>query len=575
MSAPAGSAPLPHRSVANIRSSPGSGHHHHHHSGPSTPLRAIPSNYGSPSSLRADEEIIIVELGTRKIQVGFSGDPAPRGCVWFGPDQQRRVGDFRDWQADYRYDWRSAAAGGLWGKDHELWQFDVRGLDLALVGDKLERALREAFTKYMLIDSRPRRMVCVLPSGLPIPLLSTALDTIFSRFQPPTISLLSSPLALAVGAGVRSALIVDLGWSETVVTSVYEYREVVSKRSIRGGRMLVEQTHKLLAKRLPEAQRGLASDNPDGSREYALGFEECSDITARMVWCRPRHTSATAQQSFDGLPTVHEQDEAELRDPPSSASTGTVTIPIKSCRSPTSLELPFDALAEPCESAFFESQYLHSSFDDHELPLHLLVYRSLLQLPLDVRALCMSRIIFTGGCSSVLGLRGRIFDEVAHLVHERGWDPVQGKGVEQLRTNPKLEKKGSRRAADGPTGMVFQFRGGEEQDGVWHDAANTVPEVDPIEEQLNRGTDRRPRVQGELRAIESLGAWSGASLITHLKAPAVATIDREFWLQHGAAGASKASDVDHKTQRQSLGPGGLMRGSASGSAWTLGVWGAT
>jgi hypothetical protein len=143
MSAPAGSAPLPHRSVANIRSPSGA-------SGPSTPLRPIPSNFGSPSSLRADEEIIIIEFGTRKLQVGFSGDPAPRGCVWFGPDQQRRVGDFRDWQTDYRYDWRSAAAGGRWGKDHELWQYEVRGANLGLVGDRIERALREAFTKYYL-----------------------------------------------------------------------------------------------------------------------------------------------------------------------------------------------------------------------------------------------------------------------------------------------------------------------------------------------------------------------------------------------------------------------------------------
>lgn len=149
MSAPADLAPQ-HRSVANIRSPTGARHghqHHHHHSGPSTPLRPITSNYGSPSNLRADEELIIIEFGTRKIQVGFSGDAAPRGCVWFGPEQQRRAGDFRTWQTDYRHNWRSTAAGGLWGKDQELWQYDVRGLDLNLVGDKLEKALREAFTK--------------------------------------------------------------------------------------------------------------------------------------------------------------------------------------------------------------------------------------------------------------------------------------------------------------------------------------------------------------------------------------------------------------------------------------------
>ncbi|KAL1838193.1 hypothetical protein VTJ49DRAFT_2950 [Mycothermus thermophilus] len=557
------SAPLPHRSVANIRTPSGAGQ-----SGPSTPLRNISSSFSSPSSLRADDEIIIIEFGTRKLQVGFSGDAAPRGTIWFGPDQLRRAGDFRDWQLGYRYDWRSAAAGGSWARDYELWRYDVRSVDLGLVGDKVERALRDAFTKYMLIDSRPRRMVWVLPSSLPIPLLSAALDSVFTRFQPPTVSLLSSPLALAVGAGVRSALVVDLGWSETVVTSIYEYREVAAKRSIRGGRMLVEQTHNLLAKHLPQSAEGDAD-----SQEHVLSFEECSDITSRLVWCKPHPT------------TGQEEEDAATR-------SATVRIPLTSWLSPTTLELPFDDLSEPCETAFFDTQYTLTSFDDDELPLHLLVYRSLLQLPLDVRATCMSRIIFTGGCSAVLGLRKRILDELSHLIQQRGWDPVRGKAVEKLLTNPKLQRPpaAARRSHNNPeTAPPAQENVGEERDGVWHDhdhsaapaASYMEPEPDPIEEQLKRGSgsgsgsgsDQRTSVRGELRVIESVGAWSGASLATHLKTMAVATIDREVWLQHGATGASKPSEVDHKVQRQSLGPGGLMRGSAAGGAWTLGVWG--
>ncbi|KAL2159768.1 hypothetical protein VTH06DRAFT_1901 [Thermothelomyces fergusii] len=567
------SAPFPHRSVASVRLTPGLGHHHH--TGASTPLRSISSNFGSPSSLRADEEIVIIEFGTRKLQVGFSGDPAPRGCIWFGPDQQRRAGDFRVWQTDYRYDWKTAAAGGLWGKDHELWQYDVRGVDLGLVGDKIEKALREAFTKYLLIDSRPRRMVWVIPSSLPIPLLSAALDSVFTRFQPPNISLLSSPLALAVGAGVRSALVVDLGWAETVVTGVYEYREVGTRRSIRGGRMLVEQTHKLLAKHLPQTQNWL-----DEIQDHVLSFEECSDITARMVWCKP------CRASSDGLGPVREQDGGEPQIHAASGRTSSVKIPLRSWLSPTTLELPFEALAEPCEDAFFDSQHALTTFDDHELPLHLLVYQSLLQLPVDVRALCMSRIIFTGGCSNVLGLRRRIFDEVSQLVQDKGWEPVQkwwdpvkrrAVGVEQLRTDPELKKRVLPKASSTPAipAPSEYEHGSPEQDEVWHDAPNTINEVDTIEEQLKRRFDEVPPVHGELRAIESLGAWSGASLATHLKGTAVATIDRDLWLQHGAAGASRASDVDHKTQRQSLGAGSLIRNSAAHHAnWTLGIWGA-
>jgi hypothetical protein len=140
---------LPHRALSSIRAggttnAPGGGSP----ASPSTPLRHIHSAFGSPSSLRAEDEVVVVEFGTRSLKVGFVGDPVPRGFVTFGPEQSRRVGDFRAWQSDSQDDWRKRATGKDWGRDYELWKFDVRGLDLGLVGDRVERGLREAFTKY-------------------------------------------------------------------------------------------------------------------------------------------------------------------------------------------------------------------------------------------------------------------------------------------------------------------------------------------------------------------------------------------------------------------------------------------
>ncbi|KAK3683877.1 hypothetical protein B0T22DRAFT_469074 [Podospora appendiculata] len=540
-------------------------------------MRPITSTFASPSSLRAEEDIILIEFGTRKLLVGFAGDAAPRGAIWFGPEQQRRVGDFRAWQSDYHPDWRNGASGDQWGRDYELWRSDVRDLDLGLVGDKIERALRDAFTKYLLIDSRPRRIACVIPSGLSIPLLSVTLDSLFGRFQSPTVSLLSPPVSLAIGAGVRSALVIDLGWAETVVTAVYEYREVQCNRSIRGGRMLTEQTHRFLAKHLPHNQKKPETENPDESQEYVLSFEECEEITMRLAWCKPHPTSATAKPA-EGLSTVEEHDESDDRRP-SSATEQPVfaAIPLKSTSPPVTLELSYNLLTEPCENTFFDSRYSPASFDDHELPLHLLVYRCLLQLPVDVRSMCMSRIIFAGGCANVLGLQGRIFDEVSQIVRERCWDPVTGKVLEQKRGNLEQmkQKARARLAGSGPAGATAQPGAGE-QDGVWHDAANIKPEVDPVDEQLKKRGDQLPQDQGELRAIESIGAWSGASIISHLKIAAVATVDRDLWQQQGAAGASKPGEVDPKMQqRQSLGAGGFMRGAGAGhNPWTLGTWGA-
>lgn len=145
---------LPHRAVSSIRGGGGAGTTSINTSGaalsstdnPRTPHRSIPSMpsaYSSPSSVRAEDEVIIIEFGSRKLRVGFAGDAVPKAVVGFEPEGSRRVGDFRRWEAGYVDNWRKKG----WGNEHELWRGDIRGLDLGLVGDRMERGLREVFNK--------------------------------------------------------------------------------------------------------------------------------------------------------------------------------------------------------------------------------------------------------------------------------------------------------------------------------------------------------------------------------------------------------------------------------------------
>lgn len=405
---------------------------------------------------------------------------------------------------------------------------------------------------------------------LPVPLLSAVLNTIFNRFQAPFVSLLSSAVTATVAAGVRSALVIDLGWAETTVTSVYEYREVRCARTVRAGRVLVDGVHELLREAL-----GREGGQEEQQQQRIVSFDECEDIACRLLWCR-RPDRVSSGKSPQGLPTLHEQDESDAGRPRETGPADVVSIPLRTSQPPTTVQVPFQKLAEVCEKQMLDLQCVPTSFDDHELPVHFLIYQQLLRLPMDVRAVCMSRIIFIGGCANVLGLKGRIFDELTSIVNERGWDPVQGHGVQQLKTNPKLRRSNSRQASSGPVGIASQQGDVEDdQDGVWHDAANAAPEPDPVEEQLRRGRGRAPAMRGTLRCIGSLGAWGGASLACQLKIASVATVDRELWLLHGPNGASKPGEMDVRMQqRQSMGPGGLLRGSGAGqTSWTLGTWG--
>ncbi|KAL8750279.1 MAG: hypothetical protein Q9184_006475, partial [Pyrenodesmia sp. 2 TL-2023] len=193
-------------------------------------------------------------------------------------------------------------------------------------------------------------------------------------------------------------------------------------------------------------------------------------------------------------------------------------------------------------------------------PLPHLLYKTLLALPPDVRAQCMSRIIITGGGSHIPGLKTRLLNELKAIVEKRGWDPVYGdvaiKAREHLQTvrNTRLHQK---------------------QDVVGWDAKTPThleSQVDaPFAEKLDAEKRRRAKevVAGEIRGVETLGAWAGASLVAGLKVKGVVEIDRDSFLANGLAGAKKEAEITHATQRMSL---GTRLGQGEKGGWTLGAW---
>ena len=116
---------------------------------PRTPTNTSSSlSLGATSpSARSEDDCLVFEFGTRFLRVGFAGDSTPRGVLGFGPHSQWRAGDYRQWEMGYEDNWRRRKGGRRWGEAHELWQADLRNVDLGLVEDKIERAVREAYTQ--------------------------------------------------------------------------------------------------------------------------------------------------------------------------------------------------------------------------------------------------------------------------------------------------------------------------------------------------------------------------------------------------------------------------------------------
>ncbi|TIA20106.1 actin-like ATPase domain-containing protein [Aureobasidium pullulans] len=453
---------------------------------PHTPLltRSLSSQLGSPgASYRAEEDSLVYEIGSRSFRAGFAGDSAPRCIIPFAPDQNKRLNDFTTSSTPLRSE-------NDWAKDWELWDLDLRNMNLGLIEDKIERAVRSAHTNYLLLDQRPRKVFLVLPSTLPHPLVSITLNVVFNAFQPGSIQLWGTPVLCAVSAGLRSALVIDIGWHETTVTALYEYREIIHRRSTRAAKALTQNMADTLRKHTPSSN--------------GVSFETAEDITMRMAWCR---------------------------NPNAEQPTEEVAIPIGN----SSAQISSSDLAEPVEEAFFSTPVPLEQIDDHDLPLHLLAYRCLLSLPLDVRAICVARILITGGASDIPGLKPRLLREIENIVNTKGWDPVMNYGsATEKRQRAARQQDIILPTRTKPPDAIALDKPIDSQSDEQIPARDTPQERDEVAEKLQREVQKRGiTIQGVVRGVETLGAWAGASLVASLKVDAAFEIKRDDFLKNG------------------------------------------
>lgn len=524
---------------------------------PSTPQHQLRSNNSSfastssaSSSFRGEEDAIIFEFGSRWLRAGFEGDSAPVCVVGCGPEDCRRAGDYRGWvkgseQADGS---RQGIKAEEWTSQYELWKMDLRDVDLGLVEDKIERMFRETYNKYLLTDAGTSRLVLVLPSVMPHPLLSSVLSTLFGRWRFPSITLLQSPVMATTAAGVRSALVVDLGWGETVVNGVYEYREVSTRRSTRAMKALLQETGRVMT-RLSPASGGGSSD------EISVDFEYCEEVVSRFAWCKPRVAKESSHE--DGTTPIEQK---------------LVSIPSPSNPSSNYVDVPFGKFAEPVEKILFAEDAADCDLDDEEKPVPVLVYNALLDMPPDARGTCMSRIVFVGGGSHIPGIRRRVLDEVAYLVDQYGWSPVRGKVIEQQRQRLQNLRLSQQPTSPSPTPTETPEQESQAPSETHDEEPENDEEIDHIEQKIrrnNKDKDTKPQIQGVLREVESLGPWAGASLVSSLKVRGLVEIEREKYLQQGLSGASRDLESHgHAADRRSG-----LRSGGDRSSWTLAGWG--
>ncbi|KAK5714817.1 hypothetical protein LTR17_016994 [Elasticomyces elasticus] len=485
---------------------------------PRTPLlgRSISAQFGtgSPGSFRGSEpeEVIIYELGSRHISAGFAGESRPRCILPFTPDTGRRVGDYR--QYDARFDRRRGGSGKRkdWSRDHELYStLDLRNQDLGLVSDKLERAVRTIHADYLQLapskDKPDLKAILVVPSLLPTPLIEVALKVLFNHHTtPPAIAMLTTPILATVGAGLRNALVIEVGREESVVTAVGEYKAVHQRRSVRAGKMMVSEMARVLGEEVKRQVTDMSGQ---------ILFEHAEDMMQRMGWCRPRSdvgSELLAATKSIPLPTTHS--------------------------SPISVSL--ETLSSPAETVLFGQD---SRYDDEDVPLPRLAHAVLLALPSDFRASCLSRIVLTGGLGDLPGLQQRLLRELHRLIEQNpSWDKVASYGSAEPKHNRVLRERSANIASTpqpsdaslSPTKKPARESLPASQ-RVHDDAKDTISQTAMRNHNIGRHKPEDAK-KAELRGVATLSAWAGASLVARLGVKGVHEVEREEFLRHGLSG---------------------------------------
>ncbi|KAK0316505.1 hypothetical protein LTR01_000253 [Friedmanniomyces endolithicus] len=504
---------------------------------PRTPLlgRSISSQFpGTPGSFRGSEpeDIVVYELDARQISAGFAGESRARCIVRFTPETGRRAGDYRHY--DVRYDRRNTKSSKWkgWSDDYELYRtLDLRSQDLGLVTDQLERAVRTIHADFLQLDAKPLKAVLVVPSLLPTPLLDVALKGLFSHHtQPPSIAILTTPVLATVGAGLRDALVVEVGWEESVVTAVGEYKAVHQRRSVRAAKMVVREMAKALGQDVQRQQGGGVEQTGDDSQ---VPFDHAEDVVSRIGWCRSRNSAGSASEPMN--------------------TTKLIPLPFISSK-PISISL--STLSSPAETVLFHSSALRTDHDDEDLPLPDLAHAVLLALPPDFRASCLSRLVLTGRLGSLPGLQSRLLSELHQLVERNpDWDRVASYGSANSKRERVLRERSANTATatslppnppDSPARPISPTKKRNTNgDYIPPHQAPHDDVLDPItmkaerNHNLGRNNPRTPEnaKRAEIRGVETLGAWAGASLAARMGVKAVHTVEREEFGKFGKVGS--------------------------------------
>ncbi|KAL5008860.1 hypothetical protein ScPMuIL_014441 [Solemya velum] len=304
-----------------------------------------------------DKNIVVLDIGAAYTKCGIAGETGPR-CIIPShikkDDQIVKLWDFNN--------------------EEELYE-------------NLKEFLFMIYFRHLLVNPKDRRMVISESLLCPSKFRDTLARVLFRHFEVGSIMFGTSHLLALTAIGVNTGLVMDVGYTETLLIPVYEGIPVI--KAIQSLPIASQAIHKKLEDQLKEKAtvNTAGGCKPMSSMPDCLNEQILEDIKVRCCFVTSLERAKQIQEV-----TVYGADSNKL-----PAAVPSVKFPLDGSQV---LNIDGTIREHTCEILFEQ--------DNEENSVPTLVLDALLKCPIDMRLELADNIVVTGGTAMLPGFHHRL-----------------------------------------------------------------------------------------------------------------------------------------------------------------------
>ncbi|XP_064847516.1 actin-related protein 10-like [Oncorhynchus masou masou] len=316
-----------------------------------------------------EKTAVVIDLGAAYTKCGFAGETGPRFII---PSEIQKPGQ---------------------QQSIKVVQYNINTEELY---SNLKEFIHTLYFRHLLVNPRDRRVLIIESILCPSHFRETLTKVFFKQFEVPSVLFAPSHLMSIMSLGINSGLVMDCGYTETLVLPVYECIPILSAWEALplGGKAIHKELDGLLVE-----QCTVDSDSSTGqSLPTVIGSipeDVVEDIKVRTCFVSDLKRGLKIQEAKFNL-----EGTAERPTPPPDVDyplDGEKILHIKGTIRDSVMEMLFEQ-------------------DNEEKSVATLVLDTLVKCPIDTRKALSENLIIIGGTAMLPGFLHRLLAEIRLLV---------------------------------------------------------------------------------------------------------------------------------------------------------------